>query len=189
MPEGSRNVPYFAAARARQRSGWIAAELDLDEVNDVAALGDLMREVDDAADLTLLLLEEDDLYVAVVRVDEIGDDPRVFVSDTRAGDESRLAELLLEETGGPVTAPASVDDEVDAAIAEEPDAAIVRDDDAVESTDVVPAGDVKLLADLGTPAAELLALCAHEGLLPADVITTIAERAGCLDELERIREG
>lgn len=180
----SSDVPYFAAAMARRSSGWLATELDLDEVDDVTALSDALREVDESAELTLLLLEEDDLYVAVVRVDS-GEDPRIFVSDIRAGDESRIAEMLLEEAGLPVPVPLSVDDE----IAEEPDVAVVRDDDAVAGTDVVPVGDYDLLADLGTPAAMLLALCAHEGTLPADVITAIAEQAGCLDELEKIREG
>ncbi len=179
------DVPYFAAALARTPSGWTAAELDLDGVDDVLGLADLMREVEEQAELTLLFLEEDDVYVAIVRIDS-GEDPRIFVSDVRAGDESRVAEMLLEEVGRPVPVPFSVDDE----IADEPNPAGEKDaDDTGESTDVVPAGDSDLLADLGTPAAELLALCVHEGLLPADVITAVAERAGCIDELEEIREG
>jgi putative tRNA adenosine deaminase-associated protein len=178
-------VPYFAAALARARSGWTAAELDLDGVDDVLGLADLMREVDEQAQVTLLFLEEDDVYVAIVRMDS-GEDPRIFVSDMRAGDESRIAEMLLEEVGRPLPVPFSVDDE----IADMPDAVVEKDDDdSAESTDVIPAGDSDLLADLGTPAAQLLALCAHEGMLPADVITAVAERAGCLDELEEIREG
>ncbi|MEP6852778.1 MAG: tRNA adenosine deaminase-associated protein [bacterium] len=178
-------MPYFAAALARRPSGWTAAELDLDGVDDVLSLTDLMREVEERAEVTLLFLEEDDLYVAIVRIDN-GEDPRIFVSDVRAGDESKVAEMLLEEVGRPVPVPFSVDDDDIAAADVEPDAV---DDDAAESIDVIPAGDSDLLADLGTPAGELLALCAHEGLLPADVITAVAERAGCLDELEEIREG
>lgn len=177
-------MPYFAAALARKPSGWTAAELDLDGVDDVPGLADLMREVEEQAEVTLLFLEEDDVYVAIVRLDS-GEDPRIFVSDTRAGDESRIAEMLLEEVGRPVPVPLLVDDE----IAEEPAAVDKEDDDAAESTDVVPAGESDLLADLGTPAVELLALCAHEGTLPADVISAVAERAGCIDELEEIREG
>jgi len=118
---------------ARHPSGWTATEVDLDEVDDVAALTDLLRELDESADLTLLLLEEDDVYVGVVRVDG-GDDPRVFVSDTRAGDESRIAEMLLEEAGRPVPPPLAVDDE----IADEPDIAVVRDDDAPATTTCWP---------------------------------------------------
>ena len=50
-------------------------------------------------------------------------------------------------------------------------------------------GDADLLADLGTPSDELLRLCAEEGLLPADVMTELCERAGCGEALEGLREG
>ena len=182
-------MPYFAAALARRPTGWTATEFDLDEVSDVAELSELLRDLDEAADLTLLLLEEDDVYVAVIRVDG-GDEARVFVSDTRAGDESRIAEMLLEEAGRPVPALLTVDDDIepDETADDDPDVAVVVDD-SVGTTDVVPAGDFDLLSDLGTSAADLVAMCAHEGTLPADVITAVAERAGCLDELEKIREG
>jgi len=178
-------VPYFAAALARTPSGWTATEVDLDEIHDFATLADILRDVDDdeKAETTLLFLEEDDVYVAIVRVDG-AEDPRVFVSDSRAGEESRIAQLLLDEVGPPVSVPFSVDEVLDAG-----DDAAVAEDEPAEPTDVMPAGDSDLVADLGTPAATLLALCAHEGLLPADVITAVAEKAGCLDELEEIREG
>lgn len=176
-------MPYFAAALARTPSGWRATELDLDEVEDFADLTDMLRDLDEDADQTLLFLEEDDVYVAIVRVDG-AEDARVFVSDIRAGEESRIAVMLLEEAGTPEPVPFLVDDELDSA-----DAASDDDDDSAESTDVVPAGDADLLADMGTPSAGLLALCAHEGLLPADVITEVAKRAGCVDELEEIRGG
>lgn len=172
-------MPYFAAALARTPSGWSATELDLDEVDDFADLTDMLRDLDDEADRTLLFLEEDDVYVAVVRVDG-ADDARVFVSDIRAGEESRIAAMLLEEAGTPEPVPFVVDEDI-------LDAAEAADDDAVESTDVVPAGDSDLLVDLGTPSADLLGLCAHEGMLPADVITEVSKRAGCVDELEELR--
>jgi len=174
-------VPYFAAALARTPSGWSATELDLDEVEDFADLSDILRDLDDEADRTLLFLEEDDVYVAIVRVDG-ADDARVFVSDVRASEESRIAAMLLEEAGTPEPVPFVVDEDI-------LDDAEAADDDAVESTDVVPAGDSDLLADLGTPSASLLALCAHEGMLPADVITEVSKRAGCVDELEELRGG
>ncbi len=176
-------MPYFAAALARTPSDWTATELDLDDVDDFSVLADTLRELQDGAETTLLLLEEDDMYVAVVRVDGT-DDPRVFVSDSRAGEESRIVALLLEEAGTPEPAPYLIDDEILDGVD-----TVTEEDEPAESTDVVPAGDSDLLADLGTPAATLLELCAHEGLLPADVITAIAERAGCLDLLEEIREG
>lgn len=52
-----------------------------------------------------------------------------------------------------------------------------------------PVGESALLADLGTPSDALLDLCAEEGLLPADVLSGVADRAGFLDVLEGLREG
>lgn len=176
-------MPYFAAALARTPSGWTATEVDFDEIDDFVTLADTLRDIDEKAETTLLFLEEDDVYVAIVRV-EGAEDPRVFVSDSRAGEESRIVQLLLDEVGPPAPVPFSVDDVLGAG-----DDVVVEEDEPAEPTDVVPAGDPDLVADLGTPAATLLALCAHEGLLPADVITAVAEKAGCLDELEEIREG
>lgn len=174
-------MPYFAAAFARTASGWAGEELDLDGAEDIGEVAERMREVDESSDLMLLFVEEDDEYLAVVRLDD-GEDPRVFVSDTRAGTTSRLGEMLLAET-------------------EPPDLSIYAEDEATEEVepvddsedradpDVEPAGDPELLGDLGTSAKELLTLCAHEGTLPADVITEVCARAGCLDQLEELREG
>ena len=39
-----------------------------------------------------------------------------------------------------------------------------------------PFGDPTVVADLGTSDAELLALCAHEGTLPVDLIVAVCER-------------
>ena len=36
-------------------------------------------------------------------------------------------------------------------------------------------------------AKRLIALCAEEGQLPADIISSLCESAGCLDALEELR--
>ncbi len=164
---------YFAAALARTEGGWTAQEVDLDEVEDLEALVEVLREQTGEGDgPALLLLEEDDEYVAVVRVDGgTGslDEPRVFLSDRRAVQASDVAAMLWE----------------DSALADE-----VEDDDDEGTRPVAePVGDAALLTDLGTGADDLLALCQEEGLLPADVLTAVCERAGCLDALESVREG
>jgi len=183
-------VSYFAAGLARTADGWVAGEVDLDGVADVDEVADLVRELDDSAETALLFVEEDDEYVAIVRVDSGAVDPRVFISDGRAADTYPIVEMLADAltTDVPrssavasVASVASVADEEDAA--EEPE----EDEDAPPGHDSEPLGDAALLADLGTPARDLLALCAHEGTLPADVITEVCERAGCLDELESLR--
>ena len=91
----------------------------------------------------------------------------MFLSDRRAVQASELAALLWQDDEEPVDA-----------------------EDADENIRPVaePVGDAAIVADLGTPADQLLSLCAEEGLLPADVLTAVCERAGCLDVLEELRE-
>jgi putative tRNA adenosine deaminase-associated protein len=167
-------VSYFAVALARTDDGWTGRELDLDDVDDLEALAEELRDFSgEGAGPALLLLEEDDEYVGLVRVDGgTGslDEPRVFLSDRRAVSGSGVAAMLWEES----------------------DLEEVEDDDEEdEGTRPVaePVGDAALLADLGTPADALLDLCAEEGLLPADVLTGVADRAGFLEILEGLREG
>lgn len=166
-------MSYFAVALARTADSWSGVEVDLDEVEDIEALTDLMRDLTgEGPGPALLMLEEDDEYVAIVRVDGgtsgLGE-PRVFLSDRRAVQGSDVAAMLWED----------VDPEEDD-----------EEDDEDEGTRPVaePVGDAELLADLGTPGNELIDLCAEEGLLPADVLTTVCERAGCADVLEELRE-
>ncbi len=166
-------MSYFAVALARTEGGWTGEELDLSEVEDLEQLAEVLRDLTgEGAGPGLLLLEEDDEHLAVVRVDGgTGslDEPRVFLSDRRAVQASEVAQMLWEDA----EAPAEDDDEED------------------EGTRPIaePVGDTAILADLGTPADQLVELCAEEGLLPADVLTAVCERAGCVDVLESLREG
>lgn len=166
-------MTYFAAALARTADGWTGRELDLRDVEDLESLAEELRDLVEEQDAgpALLLLEEDDEYVGVVRVDAGAlDEPRVFLSDRRAVQASDVAAMLWEEA----------EDDTD-----------LDDDDEDEGTRPVaePVGDPALLADLGTSSVVLLELCAEEGLLPADVLTGIAERAGFLEVLDSLRDG
>jgi putative tRNA adenosine deaminase-associated protein len=163
-------VAYFAAALARTPEGWAAHDVELDSVQDVDELADLIRDLDPTASSTLLFVEEDDEYLAVVRVDAAAVEPRVFISDGRAAVSYPTVAMLADAV--------AADDEADEA-----------DEDTALGYDAEPLGATDLLADLGTPAGALLALCSHEGNLPADVITEVCERAGCLEELEALRLG
>lgn len=166
-------MSHFAAALARTDSGWTGVEVDLHEVEDLDELSDLLRDLTgDGTGPALLLLEEDDEYLAVVRVDGGAgsmQEPRVFLSDRRAVQGSDVAAMLWEE-----------------AEVETPD-----EDDEDESIRPVaePVGDAALLADFGIAAEGLLGLSAEEGLLPADVLTSLCEKVGCIDVLEQLREG
>lgn len=165
-------MSFFAAALARSAGGWSASEIDLDEIEDLEALVEQLRELsDDGEGPALLMVEENDEYVAIVRVDGGPGslaEPGVFLSDRRAVLTGGVAAMLWEDV-----VPAQGDDGED------------------EGTRPVaePVGDAGLLSDLGTSADDLLELCAEEGLLPADVLTALCERAGCLEALESVREG
>ncbi len=123
-------MPYFSVAFARSDAGWIGTETDLAEVAGVDDITDIMREtaVETAGDTVVLLIEEEDEWFAVVRLDD-GGDPRVFLSDPRATLTSDLARMLHEQIG---------------------------DVDEVPTDD--PVGDSGLLADLGTEAPRLTEL-------------------------------
>jgi putative tRNA adenosine deaminase-associated protein len=176
-----RTVSYFAAALARVSEGWTAAELDLDGADDVEAVGDLLRDVQPDAELSLLFVESDDEYLVVLRLDE-GEDLRVFGSDVEFADASRIGDVLLAELE---------ESEVPVDLGDDDDTTASEDDEEEEEETAEPVGhpvgDADLLTDLGISARDLLALCSHEGMLPADVMTEICRKIGCADELQDLR--
>jgi len=157
---------YFAAVLARTAKGWLGREVDMGSIGDLDELADEMRDVADGSGPSLLFLEEDDEYLAIVRVD--GDaDPRTFISDDRAVASSALAALVMQD----IVPPEPVDDDEEEGIKPEPEAV----------------GDTEIVADLGVSSEALLDLCTEEGYLPADVMSAICEKAGCVDVLDEVR--
>ncbi len=175
-------MSHFAALAARTDDGWHSTEVELDGLADIDEVADVMRDasVDDGP--VLLFVEEDDEWFAIVRVDGVGE-PRTFISDARVVPGSELAALVYEEE--------AAEDAF-----EEPESSLDDDDDDVELSeeeepavrpDAEPRGTIDVLADLGISASQLLAMCAEEGMLPADVITAVCERLGCAEEIEVYR--
>lgn len=154
----------FAVVLARTSRGWVARELDMSEIPDLDALADQMRDVGEGG-TALFMLEEDDEYIAIVRVDGDGD-PRTFISDDRAVGTSALAEMVMQDVVLP-----------------EP----VEDDEEGMKPAPEAVGDATIVADLGVSADTLLELCAEEGYLPSDIMTAICEKAGCIDVLDEAR--
>jgi len=178
-------VSYFAAAVARGPDGWATAELDLAGAADVDEVADRLRDVEPEADVALLFVEADDLYLAILRLDD-GEDLRVFASDAAFADESRLGALLIGELQPPAL---EIEEPPEAAEGEEPEPAEEEESERPPlDTGADPVGDADLLADLGVPAQQLLALCAHEGLMPADVTAEVCQVIGCGDQVEELRE-
>jgi putative tRNA adenosine deaminase-associated protein len=168
----------FAAAVARGKNGWTASELELSGLGDIDEVVDALRDTEPDAGLTLLFVESDDLYLAILRLDE-GEDLRVFGSDSAFADESRIGSVLL----GEIEAPALEIDELTAGTGDDED-----DDRPSTDPDADPVGDAELLADLGISSHRLLSLCGQEGMLPSDVTAEICQRIGCGDEVEELRE-
>lgn len=168
-------MPYTASALMRAQDRWSGADVDLSETTDADALVDLLREQAEGASTALLLLDEDDEYLAIVRLDEDGE-PRSFVSDARVLEGTSLAARLLgDELEMPPAPLVSADDEAE------------EEEEDSGRPELEPAGDPSLLADLGLSADELLELAAEEGMLPSDVLFAVCEKLGCADVLEQVR--
>lgn len=180
-------MSYFAAAVARGPKGWTASQLDLTGVADIDEVAERLREVHADAEVSLLFVESDDQYLAILRLDD-GEDLRVFGSDAVFAEESRLGALLLGDIGEPALEldTVIVDADAEEAVADDDDDVAVSP--AAIAGDIEPIGDPDLLVDLGIPAQQLLKLCAHDGMLPADVTAELCQTIGCADAVEELRE-
>ena len=198
-------MSYFAAVLARADDEWVAAEVDLDEVESLDDVAEQARkalaaeEPDADDDLMVVLMEQRDEWFGVVRVD-LDEDPRVFVSDAAAALRHALGETLLPDLVVPP--PADVD-EVVAGI-EDADPPEADEDDAAEDAVPVvvastsperepldhpsgPTGDSGVLADLGLGSAALLDLASSGEAPPSEVLDDLAERMGAASAFELVR--
>ena len=122
-------MSYFTAVLARTGRAWTVHDLDLDSEGDLKELASDLRDLTDSDEPVLLLLEREDAWWAVVRVDG-EEDPRVFVSDLAGAAASSYAALL------------DVDSD--------------SEDDVAPGT---CGGDLDLLVDLGTSTEALQEMC------------------------------
>ncbi|MFD4787358.1 hypothetical protein ACFWN1_09895 [Streptomyces sp. NPDC058459] len=175
---------YFAALLARTEDGWKASDTELDDVETLSDLADLAREASPEEDTVLVLIEQEDSWFGVVRVDG-EEDPRIYVSDAAAAARSAYGELLLtdellgREPGGDGPDLDSLDlDGTEDGESDEDDGEESPDADAVPHS---PVGDREILGDLGIGEKELRALDAD------DALGTIAEVLGASEVLETVR--
>ncbi|MCC3777484.1 hypothetical protein [Streptomyces sp. UNOB3_S3] len=172
---------YFAAMLARTEDGWVASDTELDNVETLSDIADLAREnaVDD--DTVLVLIEQEDAWFGVVRVDG-EDDPRVYLSNAALANRSSYGAMLVDELTGRED---GEDDDLDALDLDgtedgEPETEEEDDGAAASVAPHGPLGDGRLLDDLGVSEKELLAL-------DGDALGTIADALGCTDVLEAVR--
>src|SRR5947208_14884811 len=88
-------MSYFAAMLIRARDRWTVDEADLEDCESLTDLGDALR--DRAGDVRLLVIEQDDEYAAIIRLDDDADDPRAFLSDGHAADAYPVAAVVAED--------------------------------------------------------------------------------------------
>ncbi|MFI5676986.1 tRNA adenosine deaminase-associated protein [Streptomyces cellulosae] len=183
---------YFAALLARTEDGWEASDTELlDNVETLSDLADLAREASPEDDTVLVLIEQEDAWFGVVRIDG-EEDPRIYVSDAAAAARSSYGEILLtDELLG--RDPGDVDvadlDSLDLDGTEDGDDEDDEDDEdgnaegGAASADAVPhgpLGDPGILDDLGIGEKELKSLS-------TDALTEIAESLGASETLETVR--
>ncbi|SDP76263.1 putative tRNA adenosine deaminase-associated protein [Streptomyces sp. cf386] len=174
---------YFAALLARTEDGWEASDTELDDVETLSDLAELAREASPEDDTVLVLIEQEDSWFGVVRIDG-EDDPRIYVSDAAAAARSSYGEILLtDEMLGREPGDDDADlDSLDLDGTEEPDGD--SDDEVGGSAEAVPhspVGDSSILDDLGVGEKELKALDAD------DALGAIAEALGASEVLETVR--
>jgi putative tRNA adenosine deaminase-associated protein len=173
-------VAYFTAVVARAGSAWRARDVDLEEDGGLDDLADVLRSVAVDDEPVIAVLEHEDEWFALFRVDG-DDDPRLFVSDLPSASQSGFADLLAPaaevEIADEEAGPADVEDDAD------------EEDD--EPTPVgggaVWAGDVDILEDLGVPGPALRRLVEEHDEDPAAVIADVGERVGFAELLEALR--
>ncbi|MFD5855894.1 tRNA adenosine deaminase-associated protein [Streptomyces chartreusis] len=176
---------YFAALLARTEDGWEASDTELDDVETLSDLAELAREASPEDDTVLVLIEQEDAWFGVVRIDG-EDDPRIYVSDAAAAARSSYGEILLtDELLGREPGDDDADlDSLDLDGTEEPDGDSEDDDEDGSGADAVPhspVGDSEILDDLGVGEKELKSLDAE------DALSTIAEALGASEVLETVR--
>ncbi len=183
---------YFAALLARTEDGWEASDTELDDVETLSDLADLAREASPDEDTVLVLIEQEDAWFGVVRVDG-EEDPRIYVSDAAAAARSSYGEILLtdellgRDPGDDGDGLEDLDLDLDGTEDGESDddeddgdgtaTAAATGDSAVPHG---PVGDAEVLDDLGVSEKELRSMS-------GDAVGEIAEALGASEVLETVR--
>jgi putative tRNA adenosine deaminase-associated protein len=180
------HVAYFTAVIARAGHSWRARDLEVDDAASLDELADLLRAVAVEDEPVLAVVEHEDEWFAIVRVD--GEElPRLFVSDLGAASGSHYGELLAPA--------ADVDsDEDDEPRAEDDEDGEGESEDDEEDA-VAPAeeaiaawaGETDLLEDLGVPGRTLRKLVEDNADDPGAVLAEVGETVGFADLLAALR--
>ena len=179
-------VAYFTAVLARAGSGWRARDVEVEDADTLDGLADSLRAVAVDDQPVLALVEHEDEWFALIRVDG-EEEPRLFVSDLAAASRSGYAELLApaadvepmldDEDGADGDEDAEDDDEESGAV----------EVGAEGDTVAVWAGEPDLLEDFGVPGLALRRLVEDNADDPGAVLAELGERVGFGEMLEALR--
>jgi putative tRNA adenosine deaminase-associated protein len=151
------NETDFAIIVYREEDQWEADALPTAVTGDLDAFVRTLRQQPSIAGTIGFAGVADDFFL-IVRV--FGEELSMFLSDLTAAVDYPLARQVLEALDIPVPA----DDELD---------------------QVLPAGDMSILADLGIDEMELGAMSADLDLYPEDAVIGVADRIGFGDAVDR----
>jgi putative tRNA adenosine deaminase-associated protein len=175
-------VAYFTAVIARAGSSWRARDVEVDDATSLEDLTDSLRGVAVSDQPVLAVIEHEDEWFALVRVD--GDEePRLFVSDLYSASHSHY---------GPLLAPAADVDSADEVDAAEDDDEGDDDEEGGGGEDEEPkiaawAGETDLLEDLGISGRTLRKLVEENGEDPGAVLAEVGEVVGFVELLDALR--
>jgi putative tRNA adenosine deaminase-associated protein len=175
-------VAYFTAVLARVGSGWKARDVEVDEADSLDGLADALRSVAVDDQPVLAVIEHEDEWFAIVRVD--GDEePRLFVSDLGAASHGGYAEMLASAAD----VDADIEPDEDEGDDEESESDEEEEPEPEPPPALVWAGEPDILEDLGVAGRVLRRLVEENADDPGAVLADVGERVGFAELLEALR--
>lgn len=150
----------FCIAVYREDNAWEAEVLPVAVIESFESVIHALRQQPSIGGVFGLIAQGDDFFV-IVRV--TGSNVSVFLSDLTASVDWPLARQVLEHLDIPIP----YDEDLD---------------------QVLPAGDLSILADLGVDEMELCALSGDLDLFPDEVLASLARRVGFGTSFDRALE-
>ncbi|MEJ5913208.1 tRNA adenosine deaminase-associated protein [Pseudokineococcus sp. 1T1Z-3] len=204
-------MSYFTAVITCEQGAWRAHDVDIEDVTDLDDLADVLRGVAPGGGSALAVIEHEDEWFAVARLDgddlaaeeDVDEDVRLFVSDLAASQRSHYGDLVApaaetetelgdepEEAPVEVTDPAgSTQGPVAQAAAAAPAPADDEEDEPDQQTPGLAAwaGDPDLLADLGVARSRLIEITEDTLEDPDTALAQIGAGCGFDELLEALR--